>query len=234
MKKALLVGVSEYPSTPLACSATDAQMLCNVLKEHGYKREILTNKKATPENILKAIASLSIKPYDDFLFYFSGHGCLSDTGGLLLACYPCVSLPAIWVHYKTEIEHVKRLFIYDCCHVWQNDNNEFLHNSKDTPIKPSFNSSTIGIKSNFTGNNSRKIIPALEFHSCAYRQYSYENSVNGLGNFTDAILQALYEATSFDSWHDLVIEKMKIKQSKQEPVMLGPRRATFPLCNWVK
>ena len=83
---AVLIGVNDYPYLPkdkwLEYAVNDVNGLKEVLvSSYGFPPEnvrILTNEKATKENVLKALYALAdknrVKPNDRILVYFSGHG----------------------------------------------------------------------------------------------------------------------------------------------------------------
>ena len=83
---ALLIGVNEYPHLPkdkwLDYALNDVNALKEVLTTcYGFAPEnvkVLTNAKATKENIMKALYALAdskkVKQDDRILVYFSGHG----------------------------------------------------------------------------------------------------------------------------------------------------------------
>ncbi len=80
-KLALLVGINEYPNTPLSGCVTDVEMQRELLVHRfGFLPAdilTLTNKQATRENIETAFISHltnQAKPDDLVLFHFSGYG----------------------------------------------------------------------------------------------------------------------------------------------------------------
>lgn len=90
MKKALLVGINDYPGTfcDLMGCVNDVQNMHELLTSHfGFRTEdvsILTDRDATTINILKALEMLvyEAKPGDLLVFHYSGHGSqVPDTSG---------------------------------------------------------------------------------------------------------------------------------------------------------
>ena len=88
MKKALLVGINDYPkqlSTLMGC-INDVQNMHDLLTSlFGFKTEdirILTESDATALNILKALEMLvhGAGPGDQLIFHFSGHGSQAPDG----------------------------------------------------------------------------------------------------------------------------------------------------------
>jgi hypothetical protein len=90
MKKALLVGINNYPgnSNDLMGCVNDVQNMHDLLTSlFGFRTEdicILTDRDATTLNILKALEMLvfEAKPGDHLVFHYSGHGSqVTDTSG---------------------------------------------------------------------------------------------------------------------------------------------------------
>jgi hypothetical protein len=82
-KKALLVGVGNYPSSTgwnHLSSNNDIHLLKNALEKQGFASEdvcMITDEQATRENIIKTIKTKlvqNVKPGDIVFFHFSGHG----------------------------------------------------------------------------------------------------------------------------------------------------------------
>jgi len=81
MRRALLVGIDDYPRFPLQGCVNDAKRLANVLERHhdgklNFQCEIVT---APPQSITRAslrkkINDLLGQPADVAFFHFSGHG----------------------------------------------------------------------------------------------------------------------------------------------------------------
>ena len=90
MKKALLVGINDYPGTfnDLLGCVNDVRNMCGVLTSYfGFAKEninILTDRNATTFNITKALEMLvhEAKSGDFLVFHYSGHGSqVPDTNG---------------------------------------------------------------------------------------------------------------------------------------------------------
>ena len=78
MRKALLVGIDEYPINKLDGCVLDVDRMEHMLSRNGdgsnnFHVEVMRNEK-TSSNIMKAIADLFAHPIEIVLFYFSGHG----------------------------------------------------------------------------------------------------------------------------------------------------------------
>jgi len=78
--QAIVVGVEEY--APLVAASTlkgclnDANGMAEVLRQQGFKVNLMTNGQATRAAIFKAIqdTAASIKKTERFVFFFAGHG----------------------------------------------------------------------------------------------------------------------------------------------------------------
>ncbi|MEE4280106.1 MAG: caspase family protein [Halieaceae bacterium] len=95
MKRALLVGISSYDNVPdLYCCCADARAMAEVLGRHAdhdaarnYACEVMTSDQARiGEGTLRAAVRRLFADFrgGDVLFYFSGHGMITDAGGHLV------------------------------------------------------------------------------------------------------------------------------------------------------
>jgi len=91
MRRALLVGIDDYPSAPLAGCVNDATTLAHLLaSDHdgnpNFDVRLLTapNDTVTRASLRKNVEELFKKPANVALFYFSGHGTENNLGGFLV------------------------------------------------------------------------------------------------------------------------------------------------------
>ncbi len=91
MKKALLIGIDDYPTSPLSGCVEDANKIENLLsKNEDGSPNFVCKKLTTPQNkITRALLKRQIKelfdtPADIALLYFSGHGTENNLGGYLV------------------------------------------------------------------------------------------------------------------------------------------------------
>lgn len=91
MRRALLVGIDDYKSAPLAGCVNDANAVSAVLARHhdgsvNFDVKLLTAPPArvTRPELRRNIEQLLEKPADVALFYFSGHGTENNLGGFLV------------------------------------------------------------------------------------------------------------------------------------------------------
>ena len=88
MRKALIVGINEYPQNKLTGCINDAKEIANLLEYHGngiknfdVDLEINIKKKSELKGKIK---ELFAGEEEVAVFYFSGHGYLDETGGYLV------------------------------------------------------------------------------------------------------------------------------------------------------
>lgn len=88
MKKALIVGINNYPSSPLRGCINDANALGAILETHGNgdpNFEVKLETDVPTKSKLKSmIVDLFSGNCDAALFYFSGHGFLNELGGYIV------------------------------------------------------------------------------------------------------------------------------------------------------
>ena len=88
MRKALVVGINDYPVAPLKGCVNDAAAIASMLEAHGdgspnfaVKRMTQPGVQITRSLLREAIEQLFGSECDIALFYFSGHGLIGSTGG---------------------------------------------------------------------------------------------------------------------------------------------------------
>ena len=124
MKKALIVGINNYPMAPLGGCINDASGLASIIATNGDGSPnfdvLLETDVSTKGDLKKLIVDLFKGDGDSALFYFSGHGYLNEIGGYIVT-----------PDYKTYDEGVSmveileianaskvrnKIIILDCCH----------------------------------------------------------------------------------------------------------------------
>ena len=125
MKKALIVGINNYPdSSKLFCCENDAKAMANILEfnEDGSKNfdiQLETNINTKGE-LTKKIKLLFSGEADVALFYFSGHGFFDDGGGVIVTpdyseCDMGVLMEQI-LGFANESKCKNKIIILDCCY----------------------------------------------------------------------------------------------------------------------
>lgn len=91
MKRALVVGINDYPNAPLYGCVNDANAIANTIETNGdgspnFSVKLLASPgvEVTRSNLREAIEQLFSGELDMALLYFSGHGLIKSTGGYLV------------------------------------------------------------------------------------------------------------------------------------------------------
>ena len=145
MRKALIVGINDYPKCPLNGCEADSVRLAGVLQRHHDGspnfdcRTFLSSKEPVTRVRLRGlICELFAKPADTALFYFSGHGSEAKSAGILVTQdyeNNDLGIPmAELLEAASEASgRIKEIFIVlDCCHsgyvgkTWMAQNNDVL------------------------------------------------------------------------------------------------------------
>ncbi|MCP4370937.1 MAG: caspase family protein [Deltaproteobacteria bacterium] len=127
MRRALVIGLDDYPSCDLQGCVKDAQRLDKVLSRHHDQRinfncETITSPPTTVTRPLlrKKIADLFKHPADVAFLHFSGHGTVNGLGGYLVTpdyCEYDVGIAMTEVLALANQSPVTDVFItLDCCH----------------------------------------------------------------------------------------------------------------------
>lgn len=124
MRKALVVGLNDYPSAPLTGCVNDAVSIGQILSRNGdgspnFDVRTITGqcKKA---DLRAAIEQLFSGSNDDSLFYFAGHGTITSTGGCIVTTdYETynegISMDDI-LQLANQSAARNKIIILDCCH----------------------------------------------------------------------------------------------------------------------
>ena len=127
MRKALVVGVNDYPSSPLSGCVNDANAIATILESHGDGspnfgvRLITCPSVAITRPVLReAVEQLFAGDADMALLYFSGHGYVKSTGGYLVTTDAKkydegVSMDDV-LNLANQSKAKNKVIILDCCH----------------------------------------------------------------------------------------------------------------------
>lgn len=127
MKKALIVGIDDYPSSPLAGCVNDANAMATLLETNGdgspnFGVKLLTSPgcSITRPTLRKNIEQLFESECDMALLYFSGHGHIKSTGGYLVTTDASnydegVSMDDV-LNWANKSPAKNKVIILDCCH----------------------------------------------------------------------------------------------------------------------
>jgi hypothetical protein len=127
MRRALIVGIDEYPGCPLQGCVSDATRLAQVLGRHhdgrlNFQCDVLTAPAQTITRALlrRRIYELFEHPADLAFLHFSGHGTINGLGGYLVTpdyCEYDVGISMSEVLALANQAQVDEVFItLDCCH----------------------------------------------------------------------------------------------------------------------
>jgi hypothetical protein len=127
MRKALIVGFDNYPSAPLSGCINDAKKISSILEKNGdgspnFAIKLITDEKTiiTKAQLREAIETL-FKGYSDVvLLYFSGHGLIKTTGGVIVTpdyvkCDEGIRMDEI-LSVANQSNARDKIVILDCCH----------------------------------------------------------------------------------------------------------------------
>lgn len=127
MRKALVVGINNYPNAPLRGCINDANAIANVLATHGdgspnFDTKLVTSPPATIDraSLRAAVEALFSGEPEIALLYFSGHGLIKGTGGYIVTTDfkkydEGVSMDDILL-LAGQSKAKDKVIILDCCH----------------------------------------------------------------------------------------------------------------------
>lgn len=127
MRKALVVGINDYPNAPLRGCVNDANAMTSVLATHGdgspnFDVRLITSPSDTIDraNLRRAINDLFDGDSDIALLYFSGHGHIGNTGGHIVTTDARrydegVSMDDI-LTLANQSRAKNKVILFDCCH----------------------------------------------------------------------------------------------------------------------
>lgn len=127
MRKALVIGIDDYPTCPLKGCVNDAISIKSVLDRHSdgspnfSVKQILSTESTITRSLLKEeIENLFSGDPDVALFFFAGHGCLNSFGGYIVTpdfkkYDEGVSMDDV-LGAANRSKAKNRIIILDCCH----------------------------------------------------------------------------------------------------------------------
>ena len=127
MRRALIIGLDDYPNCPLYGCINDARRLSDILMTHydgsiNFECRTITapSEIVSRSLIRKNIIDLFKHPADVAFLHFSGHGALHGIGGYLVTPDYCdydAGIPMMEVLALANQSPVENIFItLDCCH----------------------------------------------------------------------------------------------------------------------
>jgi hypothetical protein len=127
MRKALVVGINDYPNAPLKGCVNDAIAMAGILETHGdggpnFGVKALTSpsEAITRARLRAEIVALFAGDPDVAVFYFSGHGFINSLGGYIVTTDfkkydEGVSMDDI-LTLANQSKAKDKIVILDCCH----------------------------------------------------------------------------------------------------------------------
>jgi hypothetical protein len=177
LRKALVIGINDYPGAPLRGCVNDANAIGNVLATHSdgapnFAIKLMTspNEAITRPALRSAIDTLFSGDPDVALLYFSGHGFINSLGGYIVTTDfkkydEGVSMDDI-LNLANQSKAKDRIIILDCCH------------------SGAFGSPTL------TGSHVAQLSEGLSVLT-ASRDSESALEINGTGVFTSLVVSAL-------------------------------------------
>lgn len=127
MRRALIIGVDNYPTSPLKGCVNDANAISTILESNGdgspnFDTKVITSPDldVTRVTLREAIEGLFAGDSEMALLYFSGHGYIKSTGGYLVTTDAKnydegVSMDDV-LKYANTSNAKNKVIILDCCH----------------------------------------------------------------------------------------------------------------------
>jgi uncharacterized caspase-like protein len=123
MKKALVIGINNYPTHPLKGALNDAKIISEVLKVNGNDTTNFEVKTLydvyTKSDLLTEIASFFDVSADMALLYFAGHGFVNELGGFIVTPDHKRYDEGISMDYILGLANTSKIrnkvIILDCC-----------------------------------------------------------------------------------------------------------------------
>lgn len=124
MKKALIIGINNYPKNPLRGCINDANVIGNILATHGDGSPNFDSKievdVLTKSKLKELIIDLFSGNPETALFYFSGHGFLNELGGYIVTPDYQKYDEGLAMDDILKIANMSKasdkIIILDCCH----------------------------------------------------------------------------------------------------------------------
>ena len=124
MKKALVVGINNYPSAPLRGCVKDATDFAQLLATNGDHTAnfhvLLKTNVPSKSNLRELLVELFAGNNDTALFYFSGHGSINESGGYLVTPDHHKYDEGISMNDLLTLANnsatKNKIIILDCCH----------------------------------------------------------------------------------------------------------------------
>lgn len=214
MKKALIVGINDYPNSPLHGCVNDANAIGTILESNGdgspnFSIKMITSPSSiiTRAKLREAIETLFSGESDMALLYFSGHGFIKSTGGYLATTDAKkydegVSMDEV-LNLANASKAKNKVIILDCCHSGAMGSpsvsgNNIAHLSEGLSVLTASRDSESAIEKNGSGVFTSLVADALKGGAADIR-----------GNITPGSLYA-YVDEALGAWDQRPIFKTNV------------------------
>jgi hypothetical protein len=177
MRKAVVIGINDYPQAPLTASIKDAHAVASILKTNGdgspnFDIRVYTDKEVSTKSKLTEIVYELFKGKNEIaLLYFSGHGAKNELDTYLVTPdaekYNLGLSVSDLIKMANESESWNRVIILDCCY-----------------------SGALG-KNNILSQNISAINKGVTILTASKSDQKAMETVNGHSVFTNLLLLAL-------------------------------------------
>jgi hypothetical protein len=175
MRKALVVGINDYPRAPLTGCVNDANAMAGVLGKHwdekpNFKVKLVT-KAITKSELRAAIDKLFAGDCEISLFYFSGHGLVTSTGGYIVTPDMARYDEGVSMDYILTLANnskvMDKVVILDCCQSGAMGNPAIVGNdlavlSKDLSVLTASRDSESAVEIDGKGVFTSLVVDALQ------------------------------------------------------------------------
>lgn len=203
IKRAFVVGINEYQLHPLQQCVRDAEDMAQLLREpdyYNFEVTLCTNEHATLRSLRSGLDQLLASKPDIALFYFAGHGFVTDLGGYLVTSdYLELDDPGLSLEMLSRVVQVRShpetavVVILDCCHSGLASLRNISADARQMQWRALTNEA---IMQSVKIGQGRVILAA-----CLPNESAYEFSREGHGLFTYHLLDALMGEAANNEGH---------------------------------
>lgn len=212
-RKALIVGIDDYPTAPLNGCVNDAKIIDQLLSKNednspNFDTHCITSK-INKSQLQKVIKELFRTQNDISLLYFSGHGYTDDSDGYLVTSDFSEDILGVSVNEIIQLANESpannRVIILDCCYAGkcgdQNIGGTTISNIKSgVTILTGCDTDEFAVEKNGQGVFTQLLIEAIS-----------GSASDLLGNITPASIYAFIDK-ALGSWGQRPIFKTNIRQ----------------------
>lgn len=236
MKKAICVGINNYPGTAndLSGCVNDVNDWAKLLNSFGFQTTKIFNEQATKNNILNALENLvkEAKLGDVVVFTYSGHGTqVLDTSGDEEDGYD----EALYVYdgtliddeisaiLKTANKDAEIIVISDSCFSGTVTKALSLESAKRRFIKTDTIPPKAVLKNRFLAKATDENMLEILISGCSDKEYSYDAFINGKWNgaMTAFATSIIKPEQTYNEFYAKLREKLPSDEYPQTPQLEG-------------